>query len=164
MKLRQQLYESKDSGNEYIKVNNSSSLCKNLRNIRHRKNLFLNNLNTEVVRKKNVNYNEEYYLKKENQLMSKILKDIKSKEVRPIVNTERNEIINNNFQTRQKHKRLDKIALKKENEKFKKRLDNQKPFIYAKNLEKEYKDFNNKFNNKKKANKSIILPNINDHK
>ena len=59
---------------------------------------------------------------------------------------------------------MNNLALKKENDSFKKRINNQKPFISAKGLDKEYKDLNDKFNSKKKANKSLRLPPINNHK
>ena len=162
MNLKQRLYDSNDSGNAYNKITNSSVLSKNLEKIRHRKPLF--SYNSKFERKKsNINL-ADYYRKKENKIINKIIGEIKAKEVRPIYNTEQNDLVNNSMKSRNKHNKLSDMALKKENENFAKRLLNQKPFIYAKELDKEYRDMMNKNNAKKKANKSLILPPIYSYK
>ena len=166
MNLRQRLYDSNDSANTLIKIKNSSSLSKNLEDIRKRKPLYINNINTNSLsQKKSTKIDfEDYYRKKENKIINKIIGEIKTKRIRPVYNTEQNILINNSMKSKKNYIKMNNIALKKENDSFKKRINNQKPFISAKVLDQEYKVLNDKFNSKKKANKSLILPPIYNHK
>ena len=165
MNLRQKLYDSNDSGNTLIKIKNSSSLSKNLRDIRTRKPIYINNINNSLSQRKNSKLDfEDYYRKKENKIINKIIGEIKTKKYNQVYNTEQNILINNSMKSKKNYIKLNNLALKKENDSFKKRINNQKPFISAKGLDKEYKDLNDKFNSKKKANKSLRLPPINNHK
>ena len=162
MNIKQKIYDSKDSGNTLIKIKNSSVLSKNLEKIRHRKPLF-----TEIPKfqKKKSNMNlADYYRKKENSIINKIIGEIKHKEIRPILYTEQNELINSSMESRKRHNKLNNLALKKENANFALRLLNQKPFISAKSLDKEYKDRLYKNTTKKNANKSLVLPPIYSYK
>ncbi len=161
MNLRQRIYDSNDSGNIYIKLNNSSALSKNLEKIRNRKPLFLKISSFE--RKKSKSNLVDYYRKKENLIMNKIIDQIRSKEIRPIF-TEQNELIKNSKKTKENIYRLYNKAIQQENENFKKRLSNLKPFISARDLDNEYKKNILRKSAKKRVNKSLILPPINYHK
>ena len=162
MNLKQRLYDSNSSGNALIKIKNSSVLSHNLQEIRNRKPIYVNSLFSQR-KKSNLNL-LDYYRKKENSIISKILGEIRTKEVKPILNTEQNEIVNNSMNSKKKHYKLINLALKKENQSFKKRIFNQKPFISVKDLDKEYNDMVNKNKAKRKANKSLVLPPIISHK
>ena len=162
MNLKQRLYDSNSSGNALIKIKNSSVLSHNLQEIRNRKPIYVNSLFSQR-KKSNLNL-LDYYRQKENSIISKILGEIRTKEVKPILNTEQNEIVNNSMNSKKKHYKLINLALKKENQSFKKRIFNQKPFISVKDLDKEYNDMVNKNKAKRKANKSLVLPPIISHK
>ena len=162
MNLKQRLYDSNSSGNALIKIKNSSVLSHNLQKIRNRKPIYVNSLFSQR-KKSNLNL-LDYYRQKENSIISKILGEIRTKEVKPILNTELNEIVNNSMNSKKKHYKLINLALKKENQSFKKRIFNQKPFISVKDLDKEYNDMVNKNKAKRKANKSLVLPPIISHK
>ena len=162
MNIRQRLYDSKDSSNQRIKITNSSVLSKNLEEIRNRKPIYINN--SLFKSKKSKSKLNDYYRNKENKIINKIIDEIRFKEVKPIVNTEQNQLINNSMRSRKKHYKLNNLALEKENENFKRRLNNQKAFISAKILDEEYKNMMRKNSAKKKANLSLILPPINSYK
>ena len=166
MNFRQRLYDSNDSINLQIKINNTSALSKNLNEIRKRKPIF-SHMTLSHNKKTQLNL-EDYYRKKENLLYQKILVEIKKKDNNNnhIFNTEQNELINNNKISRKKYYKLNNYNLEKENESFKKRLNNQKPFISVKSLDKEYKERVriSRFNGKKNLNNSLILPPININK
>ena len=162
MNIKQKIYDSKDSSNALIKINNSSVLSKNLAKIRHRKPIFKSE--AKFNRKKSNLELVDYYRKKENKIFKKIIGEIRYREIKPLLYTEQNELINNSMNSRKKYYELNNLAIEKENENFKKRLLNQKPFLSAQILDKEYKDMMNKNNTKKKANKSLILPPINSYK
>ena len=162
MNLKQRLYDSNSSGNALIKIKNSSVLSHNLQKIRNRKPIYVNSLFSQR-KKSNLNL-IDYYRQKENSIISKILGEIRTKEVKPILNTEQSEIVHNSMNSKKKHYKLINLALKKENQSFKKRIFNQKPFISVKDLDKEYNDMANKNKAKRKANKSLVLPPINSHK
>ena len=158
MNLRQRLYDSKDSANIKIKITNSSVLLKNLEEIRNRKPIFTSN--SYIKRQKSKLNLNDYYRRQENMIINKIIDEIRYKERKPIVNTEQNQLIDNSMRSRKKHYKLNNLAIKKENENFKRRLFNQKPFLSAKSLDEEYKDMLRKNSAKKKASQSLILPPI----
>ena len=162
MNLRQRLYDSKDSANIKIKITNSSVLLKNLEEIRNRKPIFTSN--SYIKRQKSKLNLNDYYRRQENMIINKIIDEIRYKERKPIVNTEQNQLIDNSMKSRKKHYKLNNLALKKENENFKRRLFNQKPFLSAKSLDEEYKDMLRKNSAKKKASQSLILPPIKTYK
>ena len=158
MNFRQKLYDSQDSGNVLIKINNSSSLFKNLEQIQSRKPIYIK---APLSKKKN-NYNREsdYYRKRENKIFGKLLIDITDKEVKSRINTEQNELINNNRNSRLKHLKLRNIMIGNENKNYMSRVFNQKSVISPIKYDKDFKEMVNKFNAKKKANKRLILPPI----
>ena len=162
MNLRQRLYDSKDSANIKIKITNSSVLLKNLEEIRNRKPIFTSN--SYIKRQKSKLNLNDYYRRQENMIINKIIDEIRYKERKPIVNTEQNQLIDNSMKSRKKHYKLNNLAIKKENENFKRRLFNQKPFLSAKSLDEEYKDMLRKNSAKKKAIQSLILPPIKTYK
>ncbi len=162
MNLRQRLYDSKDSANIKIKITNSSVLLKNLEEIRNRKPIFTSN--SYIKRQKSKLNLNDYYRRQENMIINKIIDEIRYKERKPIVNTEQNQLIDNSMRSRKKHYKLNNLAIKKENENFKRRLFNQKPFLSAKSLDEEYKDMLRKNSAKKKASQSLILPPIKTYK
>ena len=158
MNYRQKLYDSQDSANVLIKINNSSSLFRNLEKIQYRKPIYSN---ASVSRKKNKNSKEsDYYLKQENKIFGKILIGITDKEVKSRFNTEQNELINNNRNSRRKHLKLRNMMIGNENQSYMYRVFNQKSVISPKKFDKDFKDMVNRFNTKKKANKKLILPPI----
>ena len=158
MNLRQKLYDSQDSANVLMKINNSSSLFKNLEKIQNRKPLYAK---ASSLKKLNRNNKEsDYYLNKENKIFSKILVSITDKEVKARYNTEQNELINNNRNSRRKYLKLRNMKIGNENNFYWNRVFNQKSVISPKQYDKEFNNLVNKLNAKKKANKKLILPPI----
>ena len=162
MNLRQRLYDSNDSSNQRIKITNSSVLSKNLEEIRNRKPIYTNN--ALIKRKKSKLELNDYYRKKENKIINKIIDEIRFKEIKPIINTEQNQLINNSMNSRKKYNKLNNLAIEKENENFKRRLNNQKAFLSAKILDEEYKKKIRKNSAKKNASQSLVLPPIKSYK
>ena len=158
MNFRQKLYDSQDSGNVLIKINNSSSLFKNLEEIQSRKPIYIK---APLSKKKN-NYNKQsdYYLKRENKIFGKILIDITDKEVKSRFNTEQNELVNNNRNSRRKYLKIRNMMIGNENRSFMNRVFNQKSVISPQKYDKDFNEMVKKINNKKKANKKLILPPI----
>ena len=74
------------------------------------------------------------------------------------MNTEQNDIINNNKNTRKKYHKLNALSLKKENDSFRKRPINMKPLISAKGLDKEYNERIQIYIYSVKINDSLVLP------
>ena len=158
MNFRQKLYDSQDSANILMKINNSSSLFKNLEKIQNRKPIYVKT----SLHKKNSRNNKEsdYYLNQENKIFGKLLISISDKEVKSRFNTEQNELINNNRNSRRKHLKLRNMIIGKENKSFLNRVFNQRSVISPKKMDKEFNEMLAKFNVKKKANKKLILPPI----
>ena len=158
MNLRQKLYDSQDSANVLMKINNSSSLFKNLEKIQNRKPLYAK---ASSLKKFNRNNKEsDYYLNQENKIFEKILVSITDKEVKARYNTEQNELINNNRNSRRKYLKLRNMKIGNENNFYWNRVFNQKSVISPKQYDKEFNNLVNKLNAKKKANKKLILPPI----
>ena len=158
MNHRQKLYDAQDSANLLIKINNSSALFKNIEKINSRKPIYGNSPLTK--RRRNNNRESNYYLKEENKIFGKILLGIRDREVRSRFNTEQNEIINNNKNSRRKYLEMKNKMLGQENKSFLNRVFNQKSVISPKKMDKEFNEMLAKFNVKKKANKKLILPPI----
>ena len=157
MNFRQKLYDSQDSGNVLIKINNSSSLYKNLEEIQYRKPIYSN---APLSKKKKNNKESGYYLRQENKIYGKIITGITDKEVKSRFNTEQNELINNNRNSRRIYLKIRNMMIGKENKNFMNRVFNQKSVITPKKYAKDFNDMLNRFNTKKKANKKLILPPI----
>ena len=158
MNFRQKLYDSQDSANILMKINNSSSLFKNLEKIQNRKPIYVK---TSLYKKNSRNNKEsDYYLNQENKIFGKLLISISDKEVKSRFNTEQNDLINNNRNSRRKHLKLRNMIIGKENKSFLNRVFNQKSVISPLKYDKEFNDLVNKLNKKKKANKKLILPPI----
>ena len=158
MNHRQKLYDAQDSANLLIKINNSSALFKNIEKINSRKPIYGNSPLTK--RRRNNNRESNYYLKEENKIFGKILLGIRDREVRSRFNTEQNEIINNNKNSRRKYLEMKNKMLGQENKSFLNRVFNQKSVISPKKMDKEFNNMLAKFNVKKNANKKLILPPI----
>ena len=158
MNLRQKLYDSQDSANVLMKINNSSSLFKNLEKIQNRKPLYAKASSFKKMSRNNKE--SDYYLNKENKIFEKILVSITDKEVKARYNTEQNELINNNRNSRRKHLKLRNMKIGNENNFYWNRVFNQKSVISPKQYDKEFNNLVNKLNAKKKANKKLILPPI----
>ena len=158
MNFRQKLYDSQDSANILMKINNSSSLFKNLEKIQNRKPIYVK---TSLYKKNSRNNKEsDYYLNQENKIFGKLLISISDKEVKSRFNTEQNELINNNRNSRRKHLKLRNMKIGNENNFYWNRVFNQKSVISPKQYDKEFNNLVNKLNAKKKANKKLILPPI----
>ena len=158
MNLRQKLYDSQDSANVLMKINNSSSLFKNLEKIQNRKPLYANASSLKKISRNNKE--SDYYLNQENKIFEKILVSITDKEVKARYNTEQNELINNNRNSRRKYLKLRNMKIGNENNFYWNRVFNQKSVISPKQYDKEFNNLVNKLNAKKKANKKLILPPI----
>ena len=158
MNHRQKLYDAQDSANLLIKINNSSALFKNIEKINSRKPIYGNSPLTK--RRRNNNRESNYYLKEENKIFGKILLGIRDREVRSRLNTEQNEIVNNNKNSRRKYLEMKNKMIGQENKSFLNRVFNQKSVISPKKMDKEFNNMLAKFNVKKNANKKLILPPI----
>ena len=162
MNSRQKLYDSNNSGNALIKITNSSVLSQNLEKIRNRKPIYKNSL--MIQKKKSKSILVDYEIKKDNSVVKKIINQIRAREVKPILYTQQNEIVNNSMKSKKKHHLLSNLEIEKENQSLRKRIFNLKPFISAKSLDKQYNNMIIKNKAKKNANKSLVLPPINNHK
>ena len=159
MNFKQRIYDSNDSTSKLDKINNNSLLSRNLNEIRNRKPIYINNSVTSI--KKRNNNRPNYDRIKDNLLYNKILVEIRNKIVKPYMNTEQNEIINNNINSRKNYHKLNVLSLKKENDSFRKRLNELKPFISVKNLDKEYNERIKIYRySVKRINDSLVLPPI----
>ena len=166
MKIRQKIYDSSEQTNKLIKITNSYHLYKNLENIRNRKPIYISNNSysnrKQSPRQKSQNNLKNYYKNQDNLIFGKIIKEIKSKKVQPSFDTEQNKLINNSKEARLLYKSLENQALEKENKNYKKRINNQKAFFSAKNLDKEYKKrIILAYTKKNNDSKPLILPPIN---
>ena len=158
MNLRQKLYDCKDSGSILLKINNSSSLYKNLEEIKSRKPIYKKSPITN--RKKNESKQSDYYRMEENKIFGKILLGIVDKETKPVLYTEQNHIVNINLNSRNKHQKMKNLMIKQENMNYRDRVFNQRPLISPRKFDKEYNDLMKQLSFKKKANKKLILPPI----
>ena len=159
MNFKQRIYDSNDSTSKLDKINNNSLLSRNLNEIRNRKPIYINKSVTSI--KKRNNNQPNYDRIKDNLLYNKILVEIRNKIVKPYSNTEQNEIINNNINSRKNYHKLNVLSLKKENDSFRKRLNELKPFISVKNLDKEYNERIKIYRySVKRINDSLVLPPI----
>ena len=158
MNLRQKLYDSQDSANVLMKINNSSSLFKNLEKIQNRKPLYAKASSLKKISRNNKE--SDYYLNQENKIFGKLLISISDKEVKSRFDTEQNELIKNNRNSRRKHLKLRNMKIGNENNFYWNRVFNQKSVISPKQYDKEFNNLVNKLNAKKKANKKLILPPI----
>ena len=157
MNLRQKLYDAQDSANVLLKINNSSALYRNLEKIQSRKPVYGN---SSLTKRRNNNKESDYYLKEENKIFGKILLGIRDREVKSRFNTEQNEIINKNRNSRKKYLEMRNKKIGEENKSFLNRVFNQRSVISPKKMDKEFNEMLAKFNIKKKANKKLILPPI----
>ena len=158
MNFRQKLYDSQDSGNVLIKINNSSALFKNLEKIQSRKPIYTK---ASLSQKKNKNNKQvDYYRNQENKIFGKILIGITDREVKSRFNTEQNELINNNRNSRRKYQKIRNMMISNENQSFMNRVFNQRSVISPKKYDKDFNEMVNRFNAKKKANRKLILPPI----
>ncbi len=157
MNLRQKLYDAQDSANVLLKINNSSALYRNLEKIQSRKPVYGN---SSLTKRRNNNKESDYYLKEENKIFGKILLGIRDREVKSRFNTEQNEIINKNRNSRKKYLEMRNKKIGEENKSFLNRVFNQRSVISPKKMDKEFNEMLAKFNVKKKANKKLILPPI----
>ena len=157
MNLRQKLYDAQDSANVLLKINNSSALYRNLEKIQSRKPVYGN---SSLTKRRNNNKESDYYLKEENKIFGKILLGIRDREVKSRLNTEQNEIINKNRNSRKKYLEMRNKKIGEENKSFLNRVFNQRSVISPKKMDKEFNEMLAKFNVKKKANKKLILPPI----
>ena len=157
MNLRQKLYDAQDSANVLLKINNSSALYRNLEKIQSRKPVYGN---SSLTKRRNNNKEADYYLKEENKIFGKILLGIRDREVKSRFNTEQNEIINKNRNSRKKYLEMRNKKIGEENKSFWSRVFNQRSVISPKKMDKEFNEMLAKFNVKKKANKKLILPPI----
>jgi hypothetical protein len=162
MNFKQKIYDSNDSTSKLDKINNNSLLSRNLNEIRNRKPIYINKSVTSI--KKRNNNQPSYDRIKDNLLYNKILLEIRNKVVKPYSNTESNDIINNNINSRKNYHKLNNLSLKKENESFRRRLNDLKPFISAKDLEKEYNERVKIYRySVKRINDSLVLPPIKNY-
>ena len=158
MNFRQKLYDSQDSGNVLIKINNSSALFRNLEKIQSRKPIYTK---ASLSQKKNKNNKQvDYYRNQENKIFGKILIGITDREVKSRFNTEQNELINNNRNSRRKYQKIRNMMISNENQSFMNRVFNQRSVISPKKYDKDFNEMVNRFNAKKKANRKLILPPI----
>ena len=157
MNLRQKLYDAQDSANVLLKINNSSALYRNLEKIQSRKPVYGN---SSLTKRRNNNKESDYYLKEENKIFGKILLGIRDREVKSRFNTEQNEIVNKNRNSRKKYLEMRNKKIGEENKSFLNRVFNQRSVISPKKMDKEFNEMLAKFNVKKKANKKLILPPI----
>ena len=157
MNLRQKLYDAQDSANVLLKINNSSALYRNLEKIQSRKPVYGN---SSLTKRRNNNKESDYYLKEENKIFGKILLGIRDREIKTRFNTEQNEIINKNRNSRKKYLEMRNKKIVEENKSFLNRVFNQRSVISPKKMDKEFNEMLAKFNVKKKANKKLILPPI----
>ena len=137
MNPRQRSYDSFNKTNQLLKLTNSYYHNKNLDEIRNRKSQYgLRQPNKLLHRSKYLEPFKDSYVRKQNISMKTKINEMKWKPVRPKMNN-----LNYNIQSsKQKYQLINKSAIQNENYFYKKRIQNQKPFISTKNMDKDFKD------------------------
>ena len=162
MNPRQRSYDSYDKTNKLLKLTNSFYHFRNLEHIKNRKSQY-SNRPTVYINKKPQDPIKNFFIKKQNENIQNKLNKIKNRPVKPIMNDifllKESKI----QEFGQRHKRLNIKSREEENEKYKKRLKNQKAFIDPKAMDKEFKEEHTKTLMKLKKigdNENIVLPPI----
>lgn len=155
MNQRQKIYESKGRSNILSKVENNYFHYLNLKEIRRRKPVYCS---TEKLNHQKKNISANYYIKKENKYMQKMLNAIYERPVRPKINSlvSAKEMHDD---LREKYQELRNKKIRDENSFYRKRIASQKPFLCVKSMDLEFE--NSKNNMKRRLDSGdVILPPI----
>lgn len=137
MNPRQRSYDSFNKTNQLLKLTNSYYHNKNLDQIKNRKSQYgVREPYKLLHRSKYLEPFKDLYVRKQNISMQTKINEMKWKPVRPKMNN----LIFNIQSSRQKYQLINKSAIENENYFYRKRIQNQKPFISTKNMDKDFKD------------------------
>ena len=141
MNPRQRSYDSFNKTNQLLKLANSYYHNKNLDQIRNRKSQYgLREPEKLLHRSKYLEPFKDLYVKQQNKSMATKINKLKWRPVRPKMNSLFSNKEFNIQSSRQKYQLINKTAIENENYFYKKRIQNQKPFISTKNMDKDFKD------------------------
>lgn len=160
----QRAYGSYDKTNRLIKLTNSYYHNKNLDLIKHRKNQYNNyNVPTTVRRKKKSEPYKDFFVIRENKIFSNKLNDIKWQPVKPKINTVFYKNESNFMKCKERYKYLHDTHQSEENERYKRRLHQQKAFLSTQEMDNKFNDEHMKTVQKLRRvpdDKNIVLPRI----
>lgn len=155
MNAKQKAYDSYEKTNKLLKVSNNYYHYLNLEKIKHRKPKFSP---SERLIRHNKKPFTDYYLIQENKVVGSILKSIREKSPKPLINSLMNAKLMHD-DLRKKYQDLAKQKRDEENALYKKRIASQKPFISVKSMDLDYENSKNKVIKKLEI-EDIVLPPI----
>jgi hypothetical protein len=163
MNPRQKSYDSYDKTNKLLKLTNSYYHFRNLEFIKKRKPQYGN---CPTFYQKSKNYTspfQNHFIQKQNENIQNKLNQIRWRPIKPKIN-ETFLVKESKIQAfRKQHKNISLKIRDEENEKYKRRIKNQKAFINPKLMDKDYKEEHTKTLMKLKKiadNDNIVLPSI----
>ena len=163
MNPRQKSYDSYDKTNKLLKLTNSFYHFRNLELIKKRKPHYGN---CPTLYQKNSNYLspfQNHFVQKQNENIQNKLNQIRWRPIKPKIN-ETFLVKESKIQAfRKQHKNISLKIRDEENEKYKRRIKNQKAFINPKLMDKDFKEGHTKTLMKLKKiadNDNIVLPSI----
>lgn len=164
MNPRQKAYGSYDKTNRLLRLTNSYYHTKNLDLIKYRKPQYGNTKPFNSLHKnKYLEPMKDFFVIRENQIFSNKLHDIKWQPVKPKINTVFLQKEENFKQSMKRYKYLFDLHRTEENDRYKKSLLNQKPFISTKTLDDKFSGYHMKTVQKLRKvpdNDTIVLPSI----
>lgn len=166
MNLRQKTYDSFDKTNKLLKITNSFYHNRNLELIRNRKSPYAQP-QKYAHKRQYLEPFKDYYVIKENKVISKKLNNIRFKQVQPRVNDYYLEKEGKISDYRKKHQIIADSLRDKENDKYRDRINQQKAFIDPAKMDEEYEINHEKMMRKLRrlgGGENIVLPPIRDGK
>jgi len=165
MNYRQKVYDSYDKSNFNLKIINSYYHFKNIQKILFRKPEYktIKRINDPPKLKINTEPYRNYFVRRENELFRKAIKDIQSTKVRPKINDFYRMKEEKLKEYKRHNKTLENRQLSRLNLKYVKRLKSQKSSLRIREMDKEYKNNHLKMVEKARKlreTKAMILPPI----
>ena len=164
MNARQRSYESYNKMGLLLKLTNSYYHNKNLDFIKNRQSQYGNRRTEKLLHKsKYIEPYKDLYVMKNNEEMIKRINEMRWKKSKPKINNIFVKKESSISKVRQVYKNIFETERVKENEKYLKRIKEQKPFMSTKALNKEYKEYHVKSVKKLRnvnSNDNLVLPKI----
>lgn len=164
MNLRQKTYDSFDKTNKLLKITNSFYHSRNLELIRNRKSPYAQPKKYDHKRQY-IEPFKDYYVQKENKIISQKLQNIRFKQVQPRLNDYYVSRQGKISDYRKKHIEIADTLRDKENGKYRDRINQQKAFIDPVKMDEEYEENHEKMMRKLRrlgGGENIVLPPIRD--
>lgn len=162
MNPRGKSYDAYDKTKQMLKLTNSYYHTKNLDLIKNRRPEYTSRKKEKLMHKsKYCDPINEFFIKKTNEAYTNKIKDLRWKKPKPVINDYFLNKENRLHYFKQQYKNIYDNHCKEENEKFMRRIYNQKAFLSTKVLDKEFKESHIRALKKLKkfsTNDDIILP------